>query len=338
MTKCDGETTLGTNNQNCRIPSLPDPNAFGTSSPEEGVRDQVQDRPSRRSTAPDSLTERDELVISHVARYRLLSYSQVHQFLLSSVDISFARRTIRRLARAGWLTTWEPGTTTGGHARYALPTSRALRHPLSSLPTDPWAPVVQLMLPATRRRSLELADGALPKWLPHQREVNQLAIGLEHSRRSNVRWMSTWDSPFPPRIGMFRSPQPDYVMVGDVDGASPLLVFGEHDRASEPVERFVARKIAPYAALLKFPEARLKYFGVRELQIQISVTDPYRRRPMERIRTLIDATRRYGGVDGFRFTLAGWVFAYPTGRIWFTTTNRPVSDSLSLSDHPETVS
>lgn len=238
MTKCDGETTLGTNNQNCRIPSPPDPNAFRTSSPEEGVRDQVQDRPSRRSAATDSLTERDEFVISHVARYRLLSYSQVHQFLLQSVDISFARRTIRRLARSGWLTTWEPGATTGGHARYALPTSRALRHSLSSFPTGPWAPVVQLMLPATRRRALELADGALPKWLPHQHEVNQLAIGFEHSRRSHVRWASTWDSPFPPRIGMFRSPQPDYVMVTDADGASPLLIFGEHDRASEPVERF----------------------------------------------------------------------------------------------------
>lgn len=137
---------------------------------------------------------------------------------------------------------------------------------------------------------------------------------------------------------MFRSPQPDYVMVSDVDGASPLLVFGEHDRASEPVERFVARKIAPYAALLKFPEARLKYFGIRELQIQISVTDPYRRRPMERIRALIDAARRYGGTDAFRFTLAGWMFAYPTGRIWLTTTTRPVSNSLSLGDHPETVS
>jgi hypothetical protein len=249
-------------------------------------------------------------------------------------DPSFARRRIRALADQGWLTTWERPTRAGGHDRYALPTAEAIRHELASIPRDArWSPLVDCMLPRTKRAALHLAPGATPKWLAHQREVNHLVTRIATRPSRTILWASSWDAPFPSTLGMFTAPQPDYVLVEEGAGGAPRLVFGEHDRASEPVDRFVARKVALYTALATFPDACEQFFGVREFGVQVSVVDPLRHAPLSRLRALLEATRAHGGPDIFRFTLGGWLFGYPEAAIWCSTARAPIGDSPAWRDH-----
>lgn len=330
---------LGKNNHEAIIDGKGDPDAFGTVDETIGDRDGVQDLAATASqSVPNAtsiaLSARDEALLRHVVLLRLLTYSQIHRLLFSSTDPSFSRRRIRALTRAGWLSMWEPASPTGGHVRYAHPTQRTLRRILPAFETShtPWAKIVSLMLPRTKRRPLQLTEATIPKWLAHQREVNHLVASITTAPGRRILWASSWDSPFPPRLGMFAAPQPDYVIVEEVDG-EPELVFGEHDRASESIDRFIARKIALYSALAKFPEACEQHFGVRRFRVQITAIDPYRRAPIQRMRELIDATRRHGGPDVYRFTLGGWLFAYPNDPIWFSTAQIPSTASVALTDH-----
>gem|GEM_PF-1845767 len=329
------------NNQNEDNNAGGDLEAFGTGDKQPGDQDQVQDEVLQRhlpvpKPKPQSLSERDETLLHHLVCFRLLTYAQIHRLLFSSVDPSFSRRRIRVLARNGWLTIWEPPSLAGGHVRYAHPTQRALRHVLPSLEnSERWGSVVRLMLPRTKRRPMQLAEAAVPKWLPHQREVNHLVVSITKAPQRKILWASSWDSPFPPRLGIFRTPQPDYVLIEEIDGQAELI-FGEHDRASEPIDRFIARKITLYAALARFPEACEKHFGLRAFRVEVTVTDPHRRAPIRRLRDLVDATRRHGGPDIFQFTLAGWLHAYPNDPIWFDIANPPTSDSVSPGEHPQT--
>lgn len=340
MKELDGAPTLADrkNNQQDGKKNERDLDAFGTAAQLQGDQDPVQDGATDESEPvpmgnPEMLSLRDQLLLRDVVRLRLLTYSQIHRLLFSSVDPSFARRRIRQLARAGWLATWEPASRTGGHVRYAHPTQRTLRYVLPTLEgSEAWAKVIRLMLPRTKRRPLQLADASVPKWLPHQREANHLVASIATAPGRKILWASSWDSPFPPRLGMFIAPQPDYVIVEEVDGQQ-RLIFGEHDRSSEPVDRFIARKIALYSALAKFPEACELHFGARDFIVQITVIDPYRRAPIERMRELIAATRRHGGPDAFRFTLGGWLFAHPNDPIWFSSSRPPTSDSAAMRDH-----
>jgi len=191
------------------------------------------------------------------------------------------------------------------------------------------------MLPRTKRRPLQLGD-VIPKWLPHQREVNELVLSMLITRRDRILWSSTWDSPFPQRLGMFIAPQPDYVVIENV-GGTPRLTFGEHDRSSEPIEKFIARKIALYRALGRFPDACEQHFGVRQFLVQVTVTDPHRRNPVRRMRELIDAAQRQGASEIFQFTLGGWLHGSPKDDIWFDVSRTPASDSAALRDHRHVV-
>jgi hypothetical protein len=161
-------------------------------------------------------------------------------------------------------------------ARGTHPTATAIRAFLPTLaPETPWAPLVGRMIPRSQRRPLELASST-PKWLPHQREVNHLLASIVTSPERRVLWASSWDCPFPSRAGMFVLPQPDYVVVEEVGGA-PRLVFGEHDRGSEPLDRFAARKVALYSALAEFPDVCEQQFGIASFRVHVTVTDPLRR-------------------------------------------------------------
>lgn len=288
------------------------------------------------TAAPDldaaRLTARDIAVMRHLVRLRLLRYDQLHRLAFADVDPSIVRRRIRHLAQSGWLATWEAPSRHGGHARYAHPSAGAIRALLPTLvPDAPWGPLVARMVPRSQRRPLELGIGA-PKWLPHQREVNHLVTSIATAPERRILWASSWDCPFPSRVGMFALPQPDYVLVEEAGGA-PRLVFGEHDRASEPIDRFTARKLALYGALAEFPDVCEQQFGIASFRVHVTVIDPLRRAPIARLRALLDAARSAERPDIFRFTLGGWLYASPAAPIWFGVDRPPQSASVASTDH-----
>jgi hypothetical protein len=187
------------------------------------------------------------------------------------------------------------------------------------------------MLPTSGRKPLTLGDAGIPKWLQHQREVNHLVTSIATSLNRKVLWASSWDCPFPSRAGMFTLPQPDYVLIEQRDGM-PHLIFGEHDRGSEPVERFVARKVELYASLASFPEACEQHFGLRSFEVHVSVIDIRNRSPLERLRALQVAAAASATPHLFRFTLGGWLFAYADKAIWFASGQSPTTDSARWED------
>jgi Replication-relaxation len=308
------------------------------------VREGDQDTPQDLTHGPvdmlrglpqlPSVTGRDTNAVALVMLLRLLSYDQVRRLVFASQDGSVLRRRGLRLEISGWLQRWDAPLARGGRIRYVHPTPKTLRWALDSLAAateaEPWAPLVRLMLPRSGRKPLTLGEGTIPKWLPHQREVNHLVTSIATSPGRRVLWASSWDCPFPSHAGMFTMPQPDYVLVEERDGR-PQLIFGEHDRGTEPVERFIARKVELYAALANFPEAGEKYFGLRSFEVHVSVIDTLKRSPIERLRAL-QAAAGMSAVPGiFRFTLGGWLFAYPGEKIWFA--DPPASESVRWQDH-----
>jgi hypothetical protein len=130
---------------------------------------------------------------------------------------------------------------------------------------------------------------------------------------------------------MFTLPQPDYVLIEEREGV-PRLIFGEHDRGTEPVERFIARKVELYSALARFPEACQTYFGFRSFEVHVSVIDTLKRAPIERLRALHTAAGMSAAPGIFRFTLGGWLFAYADKAIWFVAEQSPSNDSVRWQD------
>lgn len=306
------------------------PDAFATVTNSTPVRDSVRDtRPARGEGVADlsTLQARDREALIAIVQLRLLTYAQMRAFSYPNTHPSVTRRRVSQLVRAGVLSVWESPSRHGGHTRFALATPAATRAVTADLlrttAAEPFAPLVRLALPQTAKRALRLVERARPNWLAHQLEVNALVLRLREA--VPLRWMSSWDCPFPPQLASFELPQPDYVVVEDHAGG-PCLVFGEHDRGSEPVERFVARKVLPYAALAAFPEVCAHHFGLPSFTVRVSITDPVHRAPMRRLLDLLEATSRAGGTDVtnlFRFTLAGWLHAYPHEAIWFAPTDAP---------------
>lgn len=266
-----------------------------------------------------NVTGRDTDVVMIVMLLRLLSYDQLRRLVFPSQDGSVLRRRGLLLEKEGWLQSWDAPVAHGGRIRYVHPTRRTLRWAIDSLSArtkeEPWAPLVRLMLPRSGRKPLTLGDGTIPKWLPHQREVNHLVTSIATSPGRRVLWASSWDCPFPTRAGMFTLPQPDYVLIEERDGM-PRLIFGEHDRGTEPVERFIARKVELYAELARFPEACQQHFGLRSFEVHVSVIDTLKRTPIERLGALQAAAAKSAAPDIFHFTLGGWLFAYPAEKIW----------------------
>lgn len=281
-----------------------------------------------------NVTGRDTDAVTVVMLLRLLSYDQLRRLVFPSQDGSVLRRRGLLLEKEGWLQSWDAPLAHGGRIRYVHPTRRALRWAIDSLAArtkdEPWAPLVRLMLPRSGRKPLMLGDGTIKKWLQHQREVNHLVTSIATSRGRRVLWASSWDCPLPSRAGMFTLPQPDYVLIEERDGL-PHLIFGEHDRGTEQVERFIARKVELYSALARFPEACQRYFGLRSFEVHVSVIDTRTKAPIERLRLLQAAAGMSAAPDIFRFTLGGWLFAYPGEKIWLA--SAPQSESVRWRDH-----
>lgn len=301
---------------------------------QDSVRDTRSDRVARVSN-PDltTLSDRDRAALRQVVLFRILTYAQLRRIAYVGVHASVARRRMRQLATAGWLKTHEFPQRHGGHQRYAHPATPTIKAFLaeiaSSAKAEVFAPLVRLMLPPSGRRPLELSADGPPKWLPHQREVNHL-LATTLTSRPGILWASSWDCPFPNRQGMFTLPQPDYVVVDATDGG-PRLIFGEHDRGSD--KKFGERKVELYSALAQFPEACEEFFGFRSFSVHVTVIDPVRQRPIERMRELMRIAQAAGATNLFRFTLGGWLFAYGPAAIWFDAAHGPSSDSVTMRDH-----
>ena len=122
-------------------------------------------------------------------------------------------------------------------------------------------------------------------------------------------------------------PQPDYVLV-ERGEHEPVVVFGEHDRGNEPLVRFVERKVALYSKLAGVAE---DVIGVPRFRVDVSVIDVQSNNPIARLRQLMDATNAYGAGDLFRFTLGGWLYAYPNEAIWFA--RSPETQSVAWRNH-----
>ena len=86
-----------------------------------------------------------------------------------------------------------------------------------------------------------------------------------------------------------------------------------------------------YSALARFPEACQQYFGLRSFEVHVSVIDTLKRAPIERLRALQAAASMSAAPSSFRFTLGGWLFAFPAEAIWFA--ERPRSESVRWRDH-----
>lgn len=273
------------------------------------------------------LTDRDSSMVVLAVLLRVVGYDQLRRLLFEGRDSAAIRHRARGLEREEWLQRWNAPMPFVGRVGHLHPTARALQHVLAMVQAEsagePWSRLIERMAPRTGRRPLDL--GTAPKWFRHQREVNHLVTSILVARASDIRWASTWDCPFPQQVGGVVMPQPDYVLV-ERGETSPVVVFGEHDRGNEPLARFVDRKVALYSRLAGVAE---EVIGIPTFRVDVSVIDVQARNPIARLRQLMEATNAYGASHLFRFTLGGWLYAFPYHPIWFIRT----PDSLSVKWH-----
>lgn len=324
-------------NQNHEDRSRAHPDAEGASTipPSDRATDRghvsrVTPNPIVRSIAGvPGLSLRASSLVTAAVLLRVVGYDQLRRLAYSGLHASAVRKDVREAVAAGWLTRWSLPIPGYGRIGHVHPTARAnaavLRSIRASVASAPWAKVVERMLPSTPRPTLVLTS--VPKWFAHQREVNHLVTSIACAGTTPLRWASAWNEPFPVKLDGLTMPQPDYVLVEELEGEASL-VFGEHDRGHEPIERFVARKVALYAGLAGACEPTL---GVRTFRVDVSVIDVPARQPIARLRQLMDATHAYGAGDLFRFTLGGWLHAYPGEAIWFG--QLPDLDSVTWREH-----
>lgn len=272
-----------------------------------------------RAALPTGLRARDGEILRTVARLRLLSFAQVADLFFPGHS-SAARRRMRKLESLGWVSLFEERLTFGGHPKYVLPTSKALRWAFDALEREsggtPHESLVRTMLADQPRTALELAPFTAPAFLPHQRETNAAVIAFKKCYPLGVTWASAFERPFPTRRSGHFLPQPDFVLVMAPFGEAPRLVFGEHDRGSEPVARFMERKVDTAASLL-FGDTLGRLTGFDRFEVWVTVNDVAGNAPLRRIAVLQDAARAHYAERLFRFTLLDWALAGPEKAIWY---------------------
>ena len=148
------------------------------------------------------------------------------------------------------------------------------------------------MIPDSTKRLGQLEGGSEPQWFAHQDEINRLLLSRSRVEGDALQWFSSWDCPFPDRLNGLKAPQPDYLLVTARDGKASLT-FGEHDRATEPMARWM-EKLAAYAAAREVAE---ELFGYAEFTVDVTVTDPLRRAPHRRVREIVDTVRAPSATD-----------------------------------------
>jgi hypothetical protein len=278
---------------------------------------------------------RDATLLLLIVRLRIASIQQLANAAFPDVSVVVARRRLRALHDHGWIRVWDRPVPSGGAPRYLYPTAKALRwaYPrlLELARGTPAEQIVRLMIPDSTKRLVQLEAGSEPQWFAHQDEITRLLLARSAAAGEDLLWASSWDCPFPDRLNGLKAPQPDYVLVTIHDGKA-LLTFGEHDRATEPMTRWM-EKLAAYAAAREVGE---DLFGHAEFTIDVTVTDPLRRAPHRRAREIVN-TVRTAECHGFvRVTLAGWAHGFPTSSIWFTRGVPSSHDSLNPSAHVNT--
>lgn len=288
----------------------------------------------RRSGELGPLIPRDREALLLLTRLRLASMQQLAELAYPSASLVVARRRLRRLRDNGWITFWDRPTTTGAAIRYAVPTPRALAWANETFAQEyaarPAATLMQRMLPVRTRRLSELVSGVIPPWFAHQDEINRLLIAIARAETDRPTWFSSWDCPFPDRVNGLKAPQPDYVLLRPAP-TSVRVTFGEHDRATEGGSEW-AEKLASYAAAQELAQT---WLGIDGFTIDVTVIDASPRNPIERLRRLIDLARGAGMHNVTRFTLAGWLHAFPGQAVWFVNGAMPATESCARADHLE---
>jgi hypothetical protein len=311
-----------------------------SSAPTAPSPDRVPDRVPAPSTQPPhellrsfgrlpGLTDRDSSIVVFAVLLRVVGYDQLRRLLFKGRDVAAIRHRARELEVSEWLHRWNAPVPFIGRIGHLHPAPRALQHvmqmALAASGEARWSRLIEQMIPRTGRRPLDL--GTAPKWLSHQREVNHLVTSTLIARAPDILWASTWDCPFPQKNRGVVMPQPDYVLVERAEH-EPIVVFGEHDRGNEPLARFVERKVALYSKLAGVAE---DVIGVPRFRVDVSVIDVQSHNPIARLGQLRDATNAYGAADLFRFTLGGWLYAYPNEAIWFA--RAPETQSVAWRNH-----
>jgi hypothetical protein len=127
-------------------------------------------------------------------------------------------------------------------------------------------------------------------------------------------------------------PQPDGVLVlGSPSG--PRLVFLEHDRGMESLANFRTSKVERYGELSVRPDLCEQVLGFREFRVWVTVLDKRFRRPLDRLRALSRLSVQGGTGELMSFTLAGWLWDDPRGRIWFEKGALPEGLSRRPDEH-----
>jgi hypothetical protein len=263
----------------------------------------------------EGLNPRQSTIVYLAVLLRIVPYQELRHLLFRHQCDAQVRKAVLGLDREGWVHRWNapiPGVGRHGHIH---PTARALQATLPRLAiatrAEPWSPLIREMLPRFPRSALQLGRQR-PKWYVHQREANEVAIAA--LRAVPVRWISAWDAPFPAaRIGSVDLPQPDYVLVMETPHG-PELVFGEHDRGTEPPSRFRERKLRAYARLAGRAESLL---GMRAFRVHVSVSESAPRGAVHRLLELTRETRVFGADAMFRFTIAPRVSGLGRMPAWY---------------------
>ena len=155
------------------------------------------------------------------------------------------------------------------------------------------------MTPPTPRQPWKLEKGAVPLFLAHTEEANDILIAWLRRSGERVLWLSSWDCPFPEHVEWRPMPQPDYVLVLG-RGGTPHLVFGEHDRGTEGRE-VVGRKFRTYRTWMETPEIAHRTFGFATFHVFVTVSGDHAERRISQLAQLA----RDEGVETFtRFMLA----------------------------------
>jgi hypothetical protein len=275
---------------------------------------------------------RDREALLEIARYRLVSFAHLKEFIFSNRHGSVVTRRMQALERAGFITTWEVQLTRGGHPRFALLTHKGLTWAMEALRVaavgQPHEQLVGFMLGTRTRRPLVLAPHTAPPFLPHQVETNRLSATFARASALGITWASAWHRPFPNEARGVAMPQPDAVLVA-VGSGEPRLLFLEHDRAQESPGSFAERKTQRYQLLLDLGLAR-ELLGFDSFTVLVTVVDPTNRRPFERIRALQEVS---AAATMMSFAPAGWARATPEGAVWFTPETPIRTSSLRPQDH-----
>jgi protein involved in plasmid replication-relaxation len=282
-----------------------------------------------RLSGPSLRRDRDVLV--EIARYRILPFAHLREFIFSNRHGSVLTRRMKALEQAGFLTVWEERLSRGGRPRYALLTQQGLSWAIGALRASaagrPHEQLVDFMLGTRPRKPLVLAPNTAPPFLPHQIETNRITASFARAGLGIV-WASTWHRPFPNEVRGVAMPQPDGVLVSIMAG-QPHLFFLEHDRNHESPGSFAERKTQRYQLLLDLGLAR-ELFGFDTFTVLVTVVDPVAQRPFDRIRALQEVS---AAASMMRFTLAGWAQARTEAAQWFTPATPIESSSTRPEDH-----